>query len=188
WPRELTFWWPEQRFLMGTMKWLRRWTACEPASSSGRNNLKASSHDDINKGVIYATWNDWSWKNGGKHGAAAAQRRSSRRGVRQVAESSDRIDSGESRWLLLARGPREETREASGGLVNGPGGSRGQDDRRPPAARRRGRDAHRRWQFLLRGRHRARQGTGGEAHPLRGRGNERRCLGPGARLLHDDWW
>ncbi len=62
------------------------------------------------------------------------KQRSSRRGVRQVAESSDRIDGGESRWLLLARGPSEEAREASGGLVNGPGGSRGQDDRRPPAA------------------------------------------------------
>ena len=26
-----------------------------------------------------------------------------------------------------------------------------------------------------------------EAHPLRGCGNERRRVGPGARLLHDDW-
>ena len=48
------------------------------------------------------------------------------------------------------------------------------------------RHPHRRRQFLLRGRHPARQGTRGEADPLRRRGHERRRLGPGTRLLHDD--
>ena len=49
------------------------------------------------------------------------------------------------------------------------------------------RHPHRRRQFLLRGRHPARQGTRAEGNSLRGRGNKRRRLGPGARLLHDDW-
>ena len=38
-----------------------------------------------------------------------------------------------ARWRLLARGPREEAGEAAGGLVDGPGGGRGQDHRRSPA-------------------------------------------------------
>ena len=49
-----------------------------------------------------------------------------------------------------------------------------------------GRHRHRRRQFLLRGRYPAGEGTRAEGHPLRGRGHERRRLGPGARLLHDD--
>ena len=108
------------------------------------------------------------------------------RGLRQVAESGERAGQGKSHWSLLPGGPREEAGEAAGGLVDGPGGRRGQDHRRPPAASRGGRHPHRRRQFLLRGRHPPRQGTGAEAHSLRGRGDERRCLGPGARLLHDD--
>ena len=39
---------------------------------------------------------------------------------------------------------------------------------------------------VLRGRHPAREGARGEGYPLCGRGDERRCLGPRARLLHDD--
>ena len=58
--------------------------------------------------------------------------------------------------------------------------------RRPPAAARAGRHPHRRRQLLLRRRHPPRQGTRSEGHPLRGRRDERRRLGPRARLLHDD--
>ena len=54
------------------------------------------------------------------------------------------------------------------------------------AASRSRRHPHRRRQFLLRRRHPARQGTRAEGDPLRGRGHQRRRLGPGARLLHDD--
>ena len=61
-----------------------------------------------------------------------------------------------------------------------------QDHRRPRAASRDRRHPHRRRQFLLRRRHPARQGTRAEGHPLCGCGNQRRRLGPGARLLHDD--
>ncbi len=39
---------------------------------------------------------------------------------------------------------------------------------------------------VLHRRHPARQGTGREGHPLRGRRDERRCLGPRTGLLHDD--
>ena len=54
-----------------------------------------------------------------------------------------------------------------------------------PASRAR-RHPHRRRQFLLRRRHPARQGARAEGDPLRGRRDQRRRLGPGARLLHDD--
>ena len=47
--------------------------------------------------------------------------------------------------------------------------------------------ADRRWQFVLRRRHPARERARREGHPLRGRGDERRRVGPRARLLHDDW-
>ena len=49
---------------------------------------------DICKGVSDATWNDWSGKDGRKHGAAAPQGRPSVRGLRQVAESGERVGSG----------------------------------------------------------------------------------------------
>ena len=60
------------------------------------------------------------------------------------------------------------------------------DHRRAAAASREGRHPHRRRQLLLHRRHPARQGAGGQGHPLRRRGNQRRSLGPGTRLLHDD--
>ena len=81
---------------------------------------------------------------------------------------------------------REEAAEAARGLADGSGGGRGQDHRRPPARSRERRHPHRRRQFLLRGRHPPRQGTRAERDSLRGCGNQRRRLGPGARLLHDD--
>ena len=43
------------------------------------------------------------------------------------------------------------------------------------------------WQFLLRRRHPASEGTRGEGNPLRRCGNKRRGMGARARLLHDDW-
>ena len=67
-----------------------------------------------------------------------------------------------------------------------PGRGCGQVDRRsfaPPGARR---HPHRRRQFLLRGRHPPRQGTGLKANPLCRCRHQRRRLGAGARLLHDD--
>ena len=54
------------------------------------------------------------------------------------------------------------------------------------AASRGGRHPHRRRQFLLRRRHPPREGTGVTRDPLRGRRHQRRRVGPGTRLLHDD--
>ena len=88
-PRALTFWWPEQRFLVKAKEWLQRWTDCEQTSSSCGNNLNER------KEVIYATWNDWSWKDGGKHGAETPQRRPPVRSLQQVAASSERVGPGE---------------------------------------------------------------------------------------------
>ena len=80
----------------------------------------------------------------------------------------------------------KKLRQAAGGLADGAGGRRGRDHRRPAAASRARRHPHRRRQFLLRRRHPAREGARAEGHSLRRRRHERRRLGPGARLLHDD--
>src|SRR2546422_8158817 len=88
------------RFLVRAKKWLQPWTGCEVASSSWRNYVNEFS-DDIEKGVIYATWDGWSGKDGGKHGAAAPQRRPPVRGVRHVAQSSERVSAGEGGRKLL---------------------------------------------------------------------------------------
>ena len=96
------------------------------------------------------------------------------------------VGSGECSRDLFAGGPGEEPGKAASRLADGPGGSRGQDHRRSPALSRRRGHSHRRRQFLLRGRHPPRQGTCAEANSLRGRGHQRRRLGTGARLLHDD--
>ncbi len=50
-----------------------------------------------------------------------------------------------------------------------------------------GRHPHRRRQLVLHRRHPARQGAGAEGHSLRRCRHQRRRVGPGARLLHDDW-
>ena len=91
-----------------------------------------------------------------------------------------------ARGSLRAAGFREEARQAAGSLVDGPGGRRGRDHRRSLAVSRGRRHPHRRRQFLLRGRHPPRQGTRAEGDSLRGRGHQRRRLGTGTRLLHDD--
>src|SRR2546425_13348838 len=93
----------------------------------------STSRVTIFKGVIHATWHDWSGKDGGKHGAAAPQRRAPVRSLRHVAESSERVSPGESVGKLLTAGSRDEAREAPGGMVNGPGGCRGPGDWPTPA-------------------------------------------------------
>ena len=98
----------------------------------------------------------------------------------------EELVAGEGDGSRRPAGSREEAGKAAGDLADGPGGSGRQDHRRPRAAPRAGRHPHRRRQLLLRGRHPARQGTRAEGHPLRGCGHQRRRLGPGARLLHDD--
>src|SRR4029077_2236426 len=130
WQREQTFWWPEHRFLVKAKECGQRWAACEPRSS-GTNYFKESSDDDINKGVIYANWNDWSWKDGGKYGAATSERRSSVCGLRQVAKSRARVGRGKGGWLLIARRLCAEANKAAGGAVDGSGGRRGRGDGGP---------------------------------------------------------
>ena len=114
------------------------------------------------------------------------QGRPSVRGLRHVAEGGRRFGAREGGRGVLARGPRAQAREAAGGLVDGPGGGRGQDHRRPRASPRERRHPHRRRQLLLRGRHPPRQRARAERHQLRGCRNQRRRLGLGARILHDD--
>ena len=74
----------------------------------------------------------------------------------------------------------------SRGLVDGAGRCGGRCHRRSAASSRAGRHFDRWRQFLLRRRHPPRQGTRPEGNPLRRRRHQRRRLGIGARLLHDD--
>ena len=86
----------------------------------------------------------------------------------------------------VARGAGREAREAARGLDHGPG--RRPDHRDRQQARRaagRGRHDHRRRQQPLERRQGARRGARAEGDPLRGRGHQRRRLGPPGRLLHD---
>ena len=76
--------------------------------------------------------------------------------------------------------------QAAGDLADGSRGRRRPNDRRPPATPGSRRHPHRRRQFLLCRRYPARQRTRAEAAQLCGRRHQRRRLGPGARLLHDD--
>ena len=93
---------------------------------------------------------------------------------------------GKSGRRLLAGRPREQAGKAAGGLADGSGGRGGQDHCRPRAASGERRHPHRRRQLVLRRRYPPRQGACGEGDPLRGRRHQRRRVGTGARLLHDD--
>ena len=81
---------------------------------------------------------------------------------------------------------RRKPDEAARGLADGPGRRGRQNHCRSAAASRARRYPDRRRQFLLHRRYSSGQGTGAQRHPLcRGR-HQRRRLGAGARLLHDD--
>ncbi len=138
------------------------------------------------EGVSHATRNDRTRPHGRQHGAAASGRRAPVRGLRPVAQGSGGVGEGQGRRGLVARRHGEEAGHAAGGLADGPGRGRGRDHRRPAAAPLAGRHPHRRRELLLRRRHPAREGARGEAHPLRGRRDQRRRLGTRARLLPDD--
>ncbi len=86
----------------------------------------------------------------------------------------------------LAGRPGGPARQAARAVADGAGRGGGLDHRRAAAAAGAGRHADRRRQFLLRRRHPPRQGAGGEADRLCRRRHQRRRVGPGARLLHDD--
>ena len=104
------------------------------------------------------------------------------RSPKAVEELARRRRSGASSLADFVK----KLREAAGGLADGARPRSSTDHRRPAAAPRAGRHPHRRRQLLLHRRHPARQGARGEGHPLRRRRHQRRRLGPGARLLHDD--
>ena len=89
-------------------------------------------------------------------------------GAASLADLVQKLDEAARVWLMV------------------PGRGRRQDDRRPAAAARSGRHPDRRRQLLLRRRHPPREGARAEGHPLRRRRHQRRRVGPGARLLHDD--
>jgi hypothetical protein len=72
------------------------------------------------------------------------------------------------------------------GVADGACGGRGPDHCRPRAASAIGRYPDRRRQFLLCRRHSSCESAHAQGNPLRGRRNERRCVGPRTRLLYDD--
>ena len=76
--------------------------------------------------------------------------------------------------------------KAAGGLADGAGRRCRQEHCRYPAGARARRHPDRRRQFLLHRRYPARQGADAAPHPLCRCRDQRRGVGPGARLLHDD--
>ena len=78
--------------------------------------------------------------------------------------------------------------KAARSLADGADRRGGQCHRRSAAPSRTRRHPHRRRQFLLHRRHSPRQRAKIEGHTLCGRRHQRRRLGTGARLLHDDRW
>ena len=104
----------------------------------------------------------------------------------RAARSRRRAREGRCHGGILARGFREEAREAACHLPHGPRGLRRRVDRRARAASRQGRHDHRRRQLALPRRHRAREAPEANGPPLRRHGHVRRRLGPRARLLPDD--
>ena len=108
------------------------------------------------------------------------------RRLRPQSRRGDGARGGRRAGRRVARRAGREAQPAAGRLADGPGGGRGREHHRSAAAARAGRHRDRRRQLVLRRRHPAREGARREGHPLRGRGHERRRLGPRARLLHDD--
>ena len=79
-----------------------------------------------------------------------------------------------------------EARQAAGDLVDGPGGRCGQDDRGPLAASRSRATSLSMAAIPIMSTTSAAPGAGGERHQLCRCRHQRRRLGAGARLLHDD--
>ena len=102
------------------------------------------------------------------------------------AEGVEELVKEKAVGAAVAGGFRQEADDAARGLADGAGRRRGRDARRSCCRCSSRRHPHRRRQFLLHRRHPPRQGTRAEGHPLRRRRHQRRRLGPGARLLHDD--
>ena len=92
----------------------------ETASIRRRNSVNELSKRERG-GVICATRNDRTWKDGREHGAPASHGRPSVHHLRQVAERGEGVDSGESGGSFFARGSCEEAREAAGRLADGAG-------------------------------------------------------------------
>ncbi len=108
------------------------------------------------------------------------------RGLRHVAQSGSGDGEGEGRRGLLVRRSGEQARQAARDLADGAGGRGRQGHCRYRAAPRKGRHPDRWRQLLLRRRYPTCQCACGQRDQLCRCRDERRRLGPGARLLHDD--
>src|SRR3989442_12207841 len=130
--------------------------------------------------------NDRSGSHGRQHGAALPARRSCVRGVQPIARGRAGTRPRRRRRRRVARCLRRPPGEAADRLAHGAGGGRRRDARRARAAAR-GRRRRGRWrELLLPRRHRAREASRGTRPALRRLRDERRRVGPRARLLPHD--
>ncbi len=123
---------------------------------------------------------------GSGDGAAPLGRRSPLRGLRPSGRRRAGSGGPGSHRRQLARGSREEAREAACRLSDDPGRARRCHGRRAGSGARSRRRHDRRRQLGLPRRHRPRRATAKQTASLRGHGDERRRLGCRARLLLDD--
>src|SRR5262245_14844649 len=171
--REPMCWWPGRLFSTTAKASPPPCSGCGPQFSANGVGCHAARDDRIGQ-------------DGRQYGAAPYRGRPSVRRLRHVAEGGRRLGAGQGSRGHLACRPRAQAGEAACGLADGPGRCRGQDDCRPGAPYRARRHSHQPRQFVLRVRHPPRSRPRVEGDQLRGRRDQRRRVGPGARLLHDD--
>ena len=149
--------------------------------------FESGSEPHHSRRLSHATGNDRPWPDGREHGAPP---------LRRAAMNAWSSTCRRRRWRSWRRrrpsapprlpsSPRSCTKPRAVWLMV-PAGVVDKTHRRSAAPSRSRRHPDRRRQFLLHRRHPPREGAEAQGHPLRRRRHQRRRLGPGARLLHDD--
>ncbi len=138
------------------------------------------------KGISDATGHDRSGADGIEHGASSDVASARMRRLRRPCRGGGPPGQGRGDRRQQPRRIHRQAQAAASHLADGPGRGRGLDDRKALRPHREGRHPDRRRKLLLSRRHPTRRGPQIARDSLRGRGDQRRRLGQGPRLLHDD--